>query len=131
MELLNPDDTKTLLLRKSELQRQAMEDEAKLISDRTEKAITNALIIGGSLLATYFLVRQFSGSKRKAKPRKLKVVTEKAEEMESVSEAPQMPGMVAQIGTALASHATVFLLNLAKEKLAEYLEAKAEKKIKA
>lgn len=128
-------DTKEELLKKSERHRQGLKDEVKMISDRTEQVVINALIIGGTLAAAYFLMRQFSGSspkrKKKAAVPKIKIVkeTEGNEETETVEEA-SAPGVVSQIGTALASQATVFLLTLAKEKLMQYLESQFEKKDK-
>ena len=130
MELLESGDPKSQLLKKAAMQRGALEEEAKLISDRTQKVIVNALVIGGALAATYFLVRQFSGSKKKSKskPGRIKLVSSReADDVEEVTEV-KVPGVVAQIGTALASQATVFLLTLAKEKLAEYMESQAQKK---
>jgi hypothetical protein len=125
MELLESDDPKSKLLKKTALQRQALEDEARLLSERTEKTITTALIIGGALLTTYFLVRQFSGSdnKPKSKAKKLKIVTQNDDSDHTIEPETHVPGVVAQIGTALASQATVFLLTLAKEKLFEFLES--------
>lgn len=125
MELLESDDPKSKLIKKTALQRQALEDEARLLSERTEKTITTALIIGGALLTTYFLVRQFSGSdnKKKGKSKKLKIVTQNAEADHAVESELHSPSVVAQIGTALASQATVFLLSLAKEKLFDFLES--------
>jgi len=134
MELLESNDPKSELLKKSARHRQELEDEVKLISERTEKIVTNALIIGGALALTYFAVRQFSGSKKKAKHKvkKLKVVREDNDDVEETDtdDASFAPGIVSQIGTALASQASVFLLNLAKEKLSEYLESKSAKKEK-
>ena len=131
MELLESNDPKMELLKKSAKHRQELEDEVRLISERTEKIITNALIIGGTLAAAYFIVRQFSGSnpKKKTKPQTLKVVQANTEDAEAVEEASG-PGIVAQIGTALASQVTVFLLSMAKEKLSEYLQSQFEKKEK-
>lgn len=131
MELLESDDYKNELLKKSAMHKAELEDEVKQISDRTQKVITNALIIGGTLAVTYFLVRQFSGSKSagKTKIKKAKVaVDENAEEEEA--QQPAVPGIVSQIGTALVTQASVLLLSLAKEKLSEYLESQAEKKAK-
>ena len=134
MELLESNDPKRELLKKSARHRQELEDEVKLISERTEKIITNALIIGGALALTYFAVRQFSGSKKKPKHKvkKLKVVREDNDEVEESesTDASFAPGIVSQIGSAIASQASVFLLNLAKEKLAEYLESKSAKEDK-
>lgn len=139
MELLESDDMKSELLRKSAKHREALEDEVKDISARTEKIVTNALIIGGALALTYFLVREFSGSKKKTKT-KVKTKAKKAQvatvsegdDNEEEEEGTVSTGnnMMAQIGTALASQATAILLSIAKEKLAAYLEAQSEKKNK-
>lgn len=136
MELLEPNDYKRELLKKSALHKSELEEEVKQISDRTQKVITNALIIGGTLAVTYFLVRQFSGSKSKVKTKakKAKITTEniagEEQEEDEVVQSSGVPAIVSQIGTALMSQASVLLLNLAKEKLSEYLESQAEKKAK-
>lgn len=134
MELLETNDPKTELLKKSAKHRQELEEEVKLISERTEKIITNALIIGGTLAAAYFLVRQFSGSKerKRTKGQKIKIVQAKpGEEQDQFPEEPSAPGIVSQIGTALASQATIFLLSIAKEKLSEYLQSQFDQKGKS
>jgi hypothetical protein len=134
MELMETDDpVKARLLKKSSQYRDDLEDEAKVISDRTEKIVTNALIIGGSLALTYFLYKQFSGSsasKKKSKVKKIKVVNAApAGEAEEEFEETSGPGnLISQIGTTLVSQAGVFLLSMAKEKLTEYLQAQAQKK---
>ncbi len=136
MELLEPNDYKRELLKKSALHKSELEDEVKQISDRTQKVVTNALIIGGTLVVTYFLVKQFSGtkSKVKAKAKKAKIasdnVTEEEDGDEEVTQSSGVPAIVSQIGTALLSQASVLLLSLAKEKLSEYLDSQAEKKAK-
>jgi hypothetical protein len=130
MELFESNDPKTQLLKRSALHREAIEEEAKLISARTEKILTTALVVGGALAATYFLVRQFSGKpKRHKKSKKIKIVAAQPKEAddEGVTYEAQAPGIVAQLGTALASQATTFLLDLAKEKLMAYLESQANK----
>ncbi len=132
MKILESDDpVKNQLIKKSAHHREELEEELKLVSERTEKILTNALIIGGALAVTYFVFRQFSGSKSKAKTKnkKSKVVqsNENGEEEMALPDSP-LQGIASQIGTALASQATVFLLGLAKEKLAEYLQSQAEKK---
>ena len=134
MELLETNDMKSELLKKSAKHRQQIEDEVKLISERTEKVLTNALIIGGSLAATYFLVRALAGgsSKSKKSKRRVKIIKasaapERVVEAEVVAE-PAAPGIVSQIGTVLASQAVTLLLGVAKEKLADYLREKTEEK---
>jgi hypothetical protein len=129
MELFESNDPKMQLLRKSALHREALEEDAKMISAKTEKILINALVIGGALAATYFLVKQFSGGKSKNKrTKKIKVVAAQpsSDEIVTVAESTT-PGVIAQIGTALASQATVFLLDLAKEKLSAYLESQMKK----
>ena len=124
MELLETNDPKNLLVRKSEKHKKELENEMKLISDNTEKIITNALVIGGTLAVSYIIARQFfkSKSKGKSKPKKIKLVKQDEEKTETVlPEDNSEPGIVSQIGSALAAHATVFLLDLAKDKLSSYV----------
>jgi len=72
MKAMETDDlVKSQLLQKAAQQRQEIESEMHEITDRTEKVLTNALIIGGALALTYFLVRGFS-AKKKRKARKAK-----------------------------------------------------------
>lgn len=127
MELLESGDPKSKLLRKAASQKQAMAEEINFISDKTEKIVKNALLIGGTLAASYMLYNMLSSSDSKKKRKKIKVVhATKEEDTGNVIESE--PGVVAKIGTVLASQASVFLLSLAKEKLAEYLEKRAGKK---
>lgn len=131
---LDSDDMRRELMRKSAKHKQDIEGEVKLISENTEKMITNALIIGGSLALTYFLVRQFSGSsgkKSKKKHKPIKLIQASAEPSQTVEverEEDSSPGLVSQMGAALVSQVSLFLLNIAKEKLMEYLQTVSEKK---
>lgn len=132
MELLETDDPiKGQLLQRSAKHREQLEEDARLISEKTEKMLTNALIIGGALAVTYFVVSSFSGSKKKKKSKtaEIRLVHGAAgEEQVQAASQPETPGMMAQIGTALAAQATAFVLSLAKEKLMEFLESQAAKK---
>ena len=131
MELLDSDDpVKGQLLRQSAHHREQIEEDVKLIGEKTEKIIINALIIGGALAATYFLVSRFSKSKpKKSKLKKVRLVKEEESGDQIVVEAePESAGMVTQIGAALASQATVLLLNFAKEKLEEFMQSQNAKK---
>lgn len=126
------DPIKSSLLKKSEQYREELEEEAKVLSDRTEKIITNALIVGGSLALTYFLYRQFSGGSKKnkvrSKAKKAKTTDDITDVEEEEVEDSGPSKIISQIGTALVSQASVFLLSIAKEKLSEYLQAQAQKK---
>jgi hypothetical protein len=132
MELLESNDFKSELLKKSEKHRAELEGNVKSITDSTEKILTNALIIGGALAVTYFLLTQFSGGKQKSKSkkvRKVKLIKEAPDDVEEVVEEqlPAAPSVISQIGTAFATQASVILLDLAKEKLNDYLASRASK----
>jgi hypothetical protein len=129
LETDNPE--KGQLLQRSAHHRELLEEEVKAITEKSEKIITNALIIGGALALTYFLVSGFSSSrkKRKSKAAKIKVVTGKDEEGPEVEAAtPESPGIVSQIGTVLMAQATGLLLSIAREKLVEFLQSQTAKK---
>lgn len=130
MELLESDDPKAQLLRKANQQKEALNNEVKVLSDKTEKVIKTALIVGGALAATYVLYRLLSDSGSKKKRKKVKVINAAtAEDMEEEdSKDSVMAGVLSKIGTVLASQASVFLLSMAKEKIGEYLENRAENK---
>ena len=69
MELLETQDPeKRKLLESSERHRKELEREVKDISERTERILTNALVVGGVTLLAYFAVSQFT--KRKSKKNK-------------------------------------------------------------
>lgn len=130
MDLLESNDPKNVLLRKSAKHKQELEQEVKLLSENTEKIITNALIIGGTLAIGYLLVRQFSKpSKRKSKSKKIKLVRAADTHVEAAAAVePAEPSIMSQVGSALAAQATVFLLDLAKDKLSDFLKTHFEKK---
>lgn len=129
MSLQQTDDpVKGQLLRKASQQREELESEVNALSERTEKILTNALIIGGALALTYILVRQFSGSKSKKTKTKKATSKPAAEPDDEQDERSGVTGVISQLGAALLSQATVFLLNMAKEKLTEYIRSQAEKK---
>lgn len=130
MELLESDDPKAQLLRKANQQKEALNNEVKVLSDKTEKVIKTALIVGGALAATYVLYRLLSDGGSKKKRKKVKVInaTQAADLEEEDSKDSVMAGVLSKIGTVLASQASVFLLSMAKEKIGEYLENRAEKK---
>lgn len=122
MELLetqSPERKK--LIETSERHKKELEKEMKGVSDKTEKAITNALIIGGSLALTYFVVSQLTKSK-KTKVKRVKAKTTSLQDDEEMEvESHSVPSLVSQISEKLISQASIILLDLAKEKLSEYL----------
>lgn len=126
----NPE--KGQLLQRSALHRELLEEDVKLITEKSEKLITNALIIGGALAVTYLLVSSLSGSskKKKRKAATLKLV-EPRQDIETESDTidePAQAGVISQIGSVLVAQAAGFLLSVAREKLVEFLQSQAVKK---
>lgn len=127
----NPD--KGQLLQKSAQHRERLEEEVKQITEQTEKMVTNALIIGGALALTYFLVSSLSGGaeKKRSKPGKVIPVRGTAEDESSPGteySQPREAGIVSQIGAVLMAQATGFLLSVAREKLMEFLQSQGTQK---
>lgn len=131
MDLETDNPEKGQLLQRSAHHRELLEEEVKLITERSEKIITNALVIGGALALTYLLVRNLSGpdKKEKVRPRKIKALeTKNGETVAEEDYAPQEAGVVSQIGAVLMAQATGFLLSIAREKLVEFLQSQTVKK---
>ena len=131
MELLETNDPKSVLLKKTAKHRKGIEDEIKLLSENTEKMVTNALIIGGTLALTYLLISQFSKSKKskaKSKRKKIKLIKENDANIEEAELGDDsQDSVISRIGSAVAAQATVFLLGLAKDKLSAYLKTSFNK----
>jgi plasmid stability protein len=128
MELLDTDDPiKGELLLRTARHREDLEEETRAIAERTEKIITNAIVIGGALAVTYFLYTQLSGAKKKKVKKKARETAVEVEDEDDTEEASSGSSILSQVGTALVSQGGVLLLSLAKEKLTEYLRAQADK----
>jgi hypothetical protein len=126
MELLETQDPeKKRLIETSDRHKRELEKEVVAISDKTEKVLKNALVIGGALALTYFTIRQLT----KTKSAKKKQRTDKQEivgEEELVAE-PSAPSFISQMGDRVINQATMILLDLAKDMLMEYLESRKRK----
>ncbi len=126
MELLESQDPeKKKLIETSDRHKRALEKEVHDMTKKTERMLTNALIIGGSLALTYFLVNSLSGGKKKKRKNKtLKAPETAIDGVDTIEEEDQGPSIVSQIGTHILNKATVLILDIAKEKLIEYLESR-------
>lgn len=134
MELLESQDPrKKKLIESSDRYKHELEREVKAITEKTGRTMKNALIIGGSLVLTYVLVSQLSSSSKKKKKRKQKikvvqpVVNTEEEEEEEDEPAFAMPAIISQVGTQVLSQASFLLLELAKEKLMDFLQSRNKK----
>lgn len=126
MELLETQDPeKKKLVEASERHRREIEKEVGAMTQKTEKVLTNALVIGGALALTYFAVTQFSKrSKKKKNKNKTTGVPspEKAAVLSEEDDEPSGPSILSQIGTKVVNQATLILLDIARQKLAEYMQ---------
>lgn len=123
MEILEKQDPeKKRLMDEAKRHKQNLSQDVRLVSEQTEKLVTNALIIGGALALGYFLISELGSTSRKKKRKSVKLVTQSPSES-AAEEEEESNSVLAQIGTKVANEATVFLLNLAKEKLNEYVHA--------
>ncbi|MBS1487849.1 MAG: hypothetical protein JST43_09695 [Bacteroidetes bacterium] len=124
MELLETQDPeKRKLIETSARHKQELEREIKDVSERGERMLKNALIIGGVLAATYLLVSRVSSSKKK-KRKVVKQAQPAVDHDTDQEEEPSAPSLLHGVGERLAGAATVFLMDLAKEKLSDYLKNK-------
>lgn len=126
MDLPESGDEKFQLIQKTNKYREELQENVKLISENTEKIIINALIIGGTLTLTYLLVRQFTSS---SKPDRKKAFAPSSHAPEQHTEKEETTGVLQEIGQSLMQQATVFLLNIAREKLVELLAPKSQNDI--
>ena len=129
MELLETQDPeKKKLLETSERHRRELEKGVQDISQRTERVLTNALIVGGVLALSYFAVSQFSKSKSKKKKHKKEGVPSnsdgKVDTIETEVAVDTSPSLLSEIGTKVINQATLILIELAKERLMEYLQSR-------
>lgn len=129
MELLetqNPERKK--LLETSEQHKRELEKEVKDMSDKTEKVLKNALIIGGALAVTYLLVSQLSAGKKKKKSKaKIQFQAAPAPTDHMAEEDEETPSAFSAIGSKIADTATVMLLDMAKEALSEFIKTRQQK----
>ncbi len=125
MELLETQDPeRRRLIETSDRHKHELEKEVKSLSDKTEKTLKNALVIGGVLAVTYLVVNQLSSSSRKKKRTKAKLaVTNGVEDLIE----DETPSVFSQMGAKIADTATVVLLDLAKDALAEFLKTRKQK----
>jgi hypothetical protein len=130
MELLESNDPeKKRLIEASERHKRALEKDFTGLSGDTQKLLTNALIIGGVLVVSYFVVRQFSPSSKpkKRKKRKITLVQQPAvsnAEEDDDDDVSYSPSLLADIGARVANQATLVLIDIARQKLMDYLESR-------
>jgi hypothetical protein len=138
MELLESQDPeKRKLIEKSERHKRELEKEVTAISNQTEKMLTNALIIGGALAFSYFIVTQMTGKSKKKKKHKSKkkhkvaiisnghaAAASEDDDDDDDEVIVATPNLITEIGARVVNQATAVLIDLARQKLMEYLESR-------
>jgi hypothetical protein len=126
MELLETQDPeRRRLIETSDRHKRELEKEVKSLSAKTEKTLKNALIIGGVLAVTYLVVNQLSSSSKKKKRAKAKASVTNG--VDDPIEEDETPSVFSQISAKVVDTATVVLLDLAKDALAEFLKTRKQK----
>ena len=129
MELLETQDPeKKRLIESSDRHKRAMEKEVDDLTKTTDRMLMNALIIGGSLALTYLLISSIARRKKKKK-KKLALAASASSENPTAPEAQEEeeddePSVFNKIGNRILQQATMMLLDIAKDKLMEYLESR-------
>jgi hypothetical protein len=108
------------LVETSERHKLELTNELNGIGIKSDKLLTNALIIGGSLAFTYLLVSQLTGEVKKSKKSKAQKV--QSEDGFGIEE--EEATLFSKLGAKLVDQATLVLLDIAKEKLSEYIQSK-------
>lgn len=115
LETANPD--KKHLMDTVHQRREKMEAEANSLARKSSKKLSNAVIIVGVLVGSYLIYRAISGSRK----------TEKVITAPEKSSGPEPTGKSGNtMGTRLAQLAVVFLLNLARERVAAWLASRKQ-----
>jgi hypothetical protein len=125
------DKEKAKIIHQADLHKVELEEEITQLTEKAERAITTALIVGGTLALTYFVVKGFSGKSSKKKKVKYKKTSRPSAEqdLEEETETTSSPvnDLLSRIGESLVNQATAILLDLAKEKLIEFLQSQQGK----
>ena len=132
MEILESQDPeKRKLIEASDRHKRALEKQVSDLSTDTKKILTNALIIGGVLGLSYIIARQFSssGSSKKRKKAKVTVVQPSVSnghdgQSDDDDDDVHSSSLLADIGTRVANQATFVLIDIARQKLMDYLESR-------
>lgn len=101
-----------------------MEKELSEITQKTDRVLKNALIIGGSLALTFLIVSSLAKRRKKKKKKlALEAAAQAGLPAEGIEEEEEdhASSFIGQMGNQLLNQATVILLDLARQKLKEYM----------
>lgn len=127
MELLETQDPeKKKLIESSERHKRALAKELSQLAAKKNRMVTNALVIGGTLALTYFVISSITKNSRKKKKLILAGIKEESGEGNEGLEAEKEdePSELGKAGIYFLTQVSAMLLGLAREKLSEYLESR-------
>ena len=113
---------------KSKLEQLSREQESELemeldeLVDKGKSLATTTVIIAGGLALTYLIYKSLFDEGKPKKKKKKRVVVEDGDEVIIEEES----SIFGEITGTIAKEASIFLLEIAKQKLAEYLSARDE-----
>ncbi|MBL6449684.1 hypothetical protein JMN32_25465 [Fulvivirga sp. 29W222] len=98
----------------SQRHKEAFEVELSEVIDKTKRIATSALVVGGSFALTYYLIKKLTSKDSEKK-------TNVDKNTESVT-IQKNPSLFSTVGNVILTEMAVFLLDLAKERLINYIE---------
>ncbi|MBL7863586.1 MAG: hypothetical protein JNK10_01840 [Cyclobacteriaceae bacterium] len=126
MELLETQDPeKRKLIETSDRHKRALEKDLSDLTQKSDQMLKNALIIGGSLALTYLLISSLSKKKKKKKnTANVSQKTEMGTATVDQDEEESVPSIFGEVGTRIVNMGAVMLLDIAREKISEYLASR-------
>jgi len=126
MELLETQDPeKRKLIETSDRHKRALEKDLSDLTQKSDQMLKNALIIGGSLALTYLLISSLSKKKKKKKnTASVSQKTEMGAATVDQDEEESVPSIFGEVGTRIVNMGAVMLLDIAREKISEYLASR-------
>ena len=121
MELLETaDPEKKRLMDEVRKRREQLDAEAGSLARKSNRQLSNALMIAGVLVGSYLIYRAISGSRKSQKDQPVRDGAEKKASSETSRKSANT------MGSRLAQLAVVFLLNLARERVAAWLASRKQ-----
>lgn len=108
------DPEKKRLIEEVRQRKQKLDAEAGELARKSQRALTNALIIGGVLLGSYLVYKTVSGARKKDK---------KETPAPTPAEQKKEASFFGAFGKRLTQIAIIFILNLARERVAAWLQS--------
>lgn len=118
-------DQKLKLAEISKIKEQELENQVAVLAENGKKLATNLAVIAGGLALSYFTYRLLFESKKKSKNKSKNLILPPSTQS-SDAEIIEHEGdsLISEIGQTLVKELSLVLLDIAKEKIQEYLTPK-------